>query len=143
MSLSRRDNWLADSNPPTISSHDPIAKVMIAEEALRRAKLAGSLPAEGGRRAAEETIEKFRKDAEAAQARRTSLAGHAAPAAAAAAAAAERASQVAALIRIHAWQKFGRDGWSRSKAHDALTVGKLRETICCEATLPFSLPEIY
>lgn len=74
---------------------------MIAEEALRRAESAGNLPAEEGRRAAEETIEKFRKDAKAAQARRTSLARHAAPATAAAAAA-ERASQVAALIRMHA-----------------------------------------
>lgn len=73
---------------------------MIAEEALRRAESAGSLPAEGGRRAAEETIEKFRKDVKAAQARRTSLTRRAVPAAAAAAA--ERANQVPGLVRMHA-----------------------------------------
>lgn len=73
-----------------------VPKVLIAEEALRRAASAGSLPAEGGRRAAEETIENFRKDAKAAQARRKSLTRRAVPAAAAAAA--EWACQVRGLI---------------------------------------------
>lgn len=75
---------------------------MIAEEALRRAVLAGSLPAEGGRRAAEVTIEKFREDVKAAQARRTSLTRRVIPAAAAATA--KRASQVLGLVRMYARQ---------------------------------------
>lgn len=45
----------------------------MAEEALRRAKAAGSLPAEGGLRAAEERIEKIRKESKAAKARRVAL----------------------------------------------------------------------
>lgn len=64
----------------------------IAEEALRRAKAAGSLPMEGGRRAAEESIDLMRKDAKAARARKTDLAKRAVPSAVAAVA--ERASQV-------------------------------------------------
>lgn len=70
----------------------PPQKVAIAEEALRRAKAAGSLPAEGGRRAVEESIDLMRKDAKAARARRTALARRAVPSAVSAAA--ERASQV-------------------------------------------------
>lgn len=64
----------------------------MAEEALRRAKAAGSLPAEGGLRAAEERVEKIRKEAKAARARRVALAKREVPAAAAAVAG--RASQV-------------------------------------------------
>eukprot|EP00752_Nemacystus_decipiens_P010481 g9338.t1 len=66
-------------------------KVAMAEEALRRAKAAGSLPAEGGLRAAEERIEKIRKEAKAARARRVALAKREIPAAAMAVAG--RASQ--------------------------------------------------
>ena len=64
----------------------------MAEEALRRAKAAGSLSAEGGLRAAEERIEKIRKEAKAARARRVALAKREIPAAATAVAG--RASQV-------------------------------------------------
>lgn len=64
----------------------------MAEEALRRAKAAGSLPAEGGLRAAEERIEKIRKEAKAARAKRVALAKR--EISAAAAAVAGRASQV-------------------------------------------------
>lgn len=67
----------------------------MAEEALRRAKAAGRLPTEGGLRAAEERIDKIRKEAKAARARRVALAKREVPAAAAAAA--ERASQVLSL----------------------------------------------
>ncbi|CAM9897439.1 unnamed protein product, partial [Ectocarpus sp. 12 AP-2014] len=66
-------------------------KVAMAEEALRRAKAAGSLPTEGGLRAAEERIDKIRKQAKAARAARIALAKREVPAVAAAAV--TRASQ--------------------------------------------------
>ncbi|CAM9474859.1 unnamed protein product [Hapterophycus canaliculatus] len=66
-------------------------KVAIAEEALRRAKAAGKLPAEGGLRAVEERIDKIRKEAKVAKAARVALAKRGV--AATASAAANRASQ--------------------------------------------------
>lgn len=70
----------------------------MAEEALRRAKAAGKLPAEGGLRAVEERIDKIRKEAKMAKAARVALAKQDVPANAAAAA--NRASQVSNYWRF-------------------------------------------
>ncbi|CAM9986285.1 unnamed protein product [Scytosiphon promiscuus] len=66
-------------------------KVAMAEEALRRAKAAGKLPADGGLRAVEERIDRIRKEAKMARAAQVALAKRDVPVAAAAAA--RRASQ--------------------------------------------------
>ncbi len=85
------------SSPPATFGR----QVAMAEEALRRAKAAGRLPTEGGLRAAEERIDKIRKEAKAARARRVALAKREVPAAAVAAA--DRASQVLCLLITYQW----------------------------------------
>lgn len=93
-------NKTPKSATPSIKIDQPqikIDQVAIAEEALRRAKAAGSLPTEGGLRAAEERIDKIRKQAKVARAARVALAKREVPAVAAAAA--TRASQVRARER--------------------------------------------
>lgn len=67
----------------------------MVEEAVRRAKAAGKLPAEAGQRAVEERIDGIRKDAKAARAKRITHIKRGVPAATKAAA--ERASQVTRL----------------------------------------------
>lgn len=84
--------------PDNPQPHRRIEKVAIAEEALRRAKASGSLPTEGGLVAVEERINKIRKEAKVARAKRVALAKREVPVAAAVAA--ERASQVRTYVFV-------------------------------------------